>query len=233
MGQRFSIKRPKKNSFTWVLREQIQQTQQLNTTSFKWNETNLYTKGSKTRERKSYSEKYSNEKNHVTKKIIDSTKSLNSIRYDGRKCEIFDRSNVHSLSPVNVNAQNKSPSERSIYVTSVYSDNEINRRRRRRKSTKCGYNINNINDFLSKCSLQNPANIPVVMIFFIYQIIIKFFIRFYLMQPSCIKQDRLVKWKLLYPLGWSSIPCLKIKIGSIFKLRTMKRDTLIFMYACH
>lgn len=77
----------------------------------------------------------------------------------------YDRLNVRSLSQATLSVKNSNYSEPSIYVTSAQSDSGVNRRfrRRRKKSSKFGYNINNINDFLSKCSLQSPANIPVVL----------------------------------------------------------------------
>lgn len=60
---------------------------------------------------------------------------------------------------------NGSEANTAIYVTSAQSDSGVNRkyRRRRKKSAKFGYNINNINEFLAKCSLSNAANIPVVL----------------------------------------------------------------------
>lgn len=214
MGQNLSnVKRPK-ISLTWVLREQ-QQAQQ-STSTFKWNEKNLFRKTSKSHE-KLFSEKYvsdySNDNLHQDYfcKIngISNSSAGNSILHDETKLknndsnvdniEIpimtstlrnekmkrfhencfrqqqresidsncnYDGLNVRSLSQANLSIKNGTYSEPSIYVTSPQSECGFNRRYRRRRkksSSKFGYNIKNVNDFLSKCSLLHPANIPMVL----------------------------------------------------------------------
>lgn len=66
-----------------------------------------------------------------------------------------------SLSQANLSTY----SDPSIYITSAQSDTGalMKRRRRKKRSHRIGYNIKNVDEFLSKCSLSNPANIPVVL----------------------------------------------------------------------
>jgi hypothetical protein len=79
---------------------------------------------------------------------------------------LSDGIKVKSLSQANLTAKiSSNGSDAPLYVTSAQSDSGVNRRyrRRRKRSQKFGYNINNINEFLSKCTLNSPANIPVVL----------------------------------------------------------------------
>jgi hypothetical protein len=181
MGQNLSnVKRPKL-SLTWVLREQQQQQQQSPVP--KWSEKTLFKKASKSHE------KLFNEEDYRVKIMNDESKQTSnnnnnnvSRRHERMKrfhencCRQqqqqspdsnYDRLNVRSLSQANLSVKNVNnfTAEQALYVTSAQSDSGVNRRyrRRRKKCSKFGYNINNINDFLSKCSLQNPANIPVVL----------------------------------------------------------------------
>lgn len=185
MGQNVSLKRPK-ISLTWVLREQqqSQQQQQLQNPlkSYNWKEKDLFRKSSKSHE-KLFNEKDTNLKDNCgnTKKLSDDRKHQIDVRKNEKVKKIhenccrprespdnnYDRLNenikIKSLSQVNLAAKSNY-SEQSIYVTSAQSDSGIKKyRRRRKRSPKFGYNINNVNEFLSKCSLSNPANIPVVL----------------------------------------------------------------------
>ncbi|CAH1716354.1 unnamed protein product [Chironomus riparius] len=185
MGQNVSLKRPK-ISLTWVLREQQAQQETRNSIkSFNWNvksnEKVLFKKTSKSNE-KLFSEKYVSDNNlndfrntkkpNEEKKKDESRKSEKIKRFHETCCKqrnspdsnydrLTDCAKVKSLSQVNLTGK-----ESSIYVTSAQSDSGVNRRYkryRRKRSPKFGYNINNVNEFLSKCSLSNPANIPVVL----------------------------------------------------------------------
>ena len=185
MGQNVSLKRPK-ISLTWVLREQqAQQDTRNSIKSFNWNvkpnEKVLFKKTSKSNE-KLFSEKYVSDNNlndfrntkkpNEEKKKDESRKSEKIKRFHETCCKqrnspdsnydrLTDCAKIKSLSQVNLTGK-----ESSIYVTSAQSDSGVNRRYkryRRKRSPKFGYNINNVNEFLSKCSLSNPANIPVVL----------------------------------------------------------------------
>lgn len=71
-----------------------------------------------------------------------------------------------SLSQANLSTRsNATYSDPSIYITSAQSDTGalVKRRRRKKRAPRIGYNIKNVDEFLSKCSLSNPANIPVVL----------------------------------------------------------------------
>ena len=71
------------------------------------------------------------------------------------------------LSQSQVNLASKSVySEPSLYMSAQSDSGALvkrHRRRRRYRSPKFGYEIKNVDDFLSRCSLTNPANIPVVL----------------------------------------------------------------------
>ncbi|KAG5677735.1 hypothetical protein PVAND_007466 [Polypedilum vanderplanki] len=185
MGQNVSLKRPK-ISLTWVLREQAQPPNSIKT--FNWNvkpsEKTLFKKNSKSHE-KLFSEKLYSENNlndfRKAKKLNDDKKPNEPCKSEKIKkfrdncCRQRDSSDnydrlsdgikVKSLSQVNLNVKSGSTENAPIYVTSAQSDSGVNRRyrRRRKRSQKFGYNINNINEFLSSCSLNRPANIPVVL----------------------------------------------------------------------
>jgi len=183
-----SLRRPK-ISLTWVLREQNQsQSQQHKKSSIDWNGTaeKKFFKKTKSRE-KLFSEKYVNEgSNNLSSdfrgdaKLSDDSKLQTEYRKpkrfhedccssrqrqspDTQPSQINDCTKTKSLSQANLSSKN-TYSEPSIYVTSAQSDSGVKRHRRRRKKfTKFGYNIKNVNDFLSGCTLSNPANIPVVL----------------------------------------------------------------------
>jgi len=191
MGQNVSLKRPK-ISLTWVLREQqAQQDTRNSMKSFNWNvkpnnEKVLFKKTSKSNE-KLFSEKYVSDNNlndfrntkkpNEDKKKDESRKSEKIKRFHENCCKqrnspdsnydrLTDCAKVKSLSQVNLTGKGNYTEQSSIYVTSAQSDSGVNRRYkryRRKRSPKFGYNINNVNEFLSKCSLSNPANIPVVL----------------------------------------------------------------------
>jgi hypothetical protein len=87
---------------------------------------------------------------------------------DGVKIKSLSQANLaakNNSSSINNSNNNNNNYVESTYITSAQSDSGVNRRyrRRRKRSPKFGYNINNINEFLAKCSLSNPANIPVVL----------------------------------------------------------------------
>lgn len=156
------------------------------------NEKVLFKKTSKSNE-KLFSEKYVSDNNlndfrgntkkstttlnEDVKKKDESRKSEKIKRFHENCCKqrnspdsnydrLTDCAKVKSLSQVNLTGKSNYTEQSSIYVTSAQSDSGVNRRYkryRRKKSPKIGYNINNVNEFLSKCSLSNPANIPVVL----------------------------------------------------------------------
>lgn len=190
MGQNVSLRRPK-ISLTWVLREQQNQSQMQQKKSLEWNGTTTekiqFKKNAKPKE-KLFSEKYVNEKNLPTElrgsktsdernhqKFSELEKSERSKKFREKCCgkrqspessyDQLDGVKAKSLSQANLATKN-TYSEPSIYITSAQSDSGalVKRyRRRRKRSPKFGYNIRNVDEFLSRCSLINPANIPVVL----------------------------------------------------------------------
>lgn len=189
MGQNVSLRRPK-ISLTWVLREQQNQQHVPQKKAIDWNgnapEKILFKKGTKPKE-KLFSEKYvsennltdfrvtksSDEKNHP--KLTELAKVERTRKFREKCCgqrqspesnyDQLDGSKAKSLSQANLSSKN-TYSEPSIYITSAQSDSGalVKRyRRRRKRSPKFGYNIKNVDEFLSRCSLSNPANIPVVL----------------------------------------------------------------------
>lgn len=188
MGQNVSLRRPK-ISLTWVLREQQNQVQQIKPIDWKGNvaEKILFKKSSKPKETKLFSEKYVSENNltdfrgnpRVSEEKNVEVKSERAKKFREKCCgqqrqspetnydlvKPLDGSKSKSLSQANLSVKN-TYSEPSIYITSAQSDSGalVKRyRRRRKRSPKFGYNIKNVDEFLSKCSLSNPANIPVVL----------------------------------------------------------------------
>lgn len=185
MGQNVSLRRPK-ISLTWVLREQNQPQQKK---PIDWNgnvaEKILFKKSSKPKE-KLFSEKYVSENNltddfrgqkaneEKLKNVVETrTKKIREkccghrqspdSNYD--QVKTLGDSKPKSLSQANLSSKN-TYSEPSIYITSAQSDSGAlvkKYRRRRKRSPKFGYNIKNVDEFLSRCSLSNPANIPVVL----------------------------------------------------------------------
>jgi hypothetical protein len=184
MGQNVSLRRPK-ISLTWVLREQQNQPQQKKPIDWNGNvaEKILLKKSSKPKE-KLFSEKFVSENN-----LTDDFRSLKGneekIRnvVEARTKKIRERCCGQRQSPESnydqvklgdtrqksmsqVNLSKNTYSEPSIYITSAQSDSGAlvkKYRRRRKRSPKFGYNIKNVDEFLSRCSLSNPANIPVVL----------------------------------------------------------------------
>lgn len=150
----------------------------------------LFKKTSKSNE-KLFSEKYVSDNNNFNdfrntkkptdeKKMKDETRKGDKMKRFHENCcnkqrsspdsnydRLTDCAKIKSLSQVNLAAKNNTYTEQPpIYVTSAQSDSGVNRRYRRyrkKRLPKFGYNINNVNEFLSKCSLSNPANIPVVL----------------------------------------------------------------------
>lgn len=189
MGQNMSLRRPK-ISLTWVLREQQNQTlpQQKKPIDWKGNsaEKIIFKKSSKPKE-KLFNEKNVSENNltdfRETKpndeksiqKPTELCKNERTKKFREKCCgqrqspesnyDHIEVSRAKSLSQANLSTKN-TYSEQSIYITSAQSDSGalVKRyRRRRKRSPKFGYNIKNVDEFLSRCSLSNPANIPVVL----------------------------------------------------------------------
>lgn len=186
MGQNVSLRRPK-ISLTWVLREQQNQPQQKKPIDWNGNvaEKILFKKSSKPKE-KLFNEKYVSENNltdnfRAAKANEEKVKNVAETRTKKfrEKCcgqrqspeSNYDQvkplgdSKAKSMSQANLSIKN-TYSEPSIYITSAHSDSGAlvkKYRRRRKRSPKFGYNIKNVDEFLSKCSLNNPANIPVVL----------------------------------------------------------------------
>lgn len=187
MGQNVSLRRPK-ISLTWVLREQQNQPQQKKPIDWNGNvaEKILFKKSSKPKE-KLFSEKYVSENNltdnfraakvneEKAKNVVElRTKKLRDKCCGGQRqspdtnydqVNPLGESKLKSMSQANLSTKNNY-SEPSIYITSAQSDSGAlvkKYRRRRKRSPKFGYNIRNVDEFLSKCSLSNPANIPVVL----------------------------------------------------------------------
>jgi hypothetical protein len=131
--------------------------------SFNWNDVHLFRKKS---HEKLFSEKDENGLKLCNEKLQpshDRVKKFSENFCHQRKSPTesnYDRLHNKSMSQVNLSMNNHQP----LYIT-TQSDSGIKRgyRRRRKRSPKFGYNIKNVNDFLSKCSLNNPANIPVVL----------------------------------------------------------------------
>jgi hypothetical protein len=190
MGQAVSLRRPK-ISLTWVLREQQNQVnKQQKKPSLDWSgEKILFRRNSKPKE-KLFSEKFVSENNLTDfrgKKITekDEKKSQENISTSTPQIETKQRKTKerccghrHSpdydrLKPTDGGLKKRSLSQAnlstysdpSIYITSAQSDTGalMKRRRRKKRSQRIGYNIKNVDEFLSKCSLSNPANIPVVL----------------------------------------------------------------------
>lgn len=185
MGQNVSLRRPKL-SLTWVLREQQGQPQVPQKKPIDWNgsaaEKILFKKSSKPKE-KFFSEKYVTDdaltELRGTKLVDDKSQELIKVERTKKfreKCcgqrqspesnyDQLEGTKAKSLSQANLSTKN-TYSEPSIYITSAQSDSGAlvkKYRRRRKRSPKFGYNIKNVDEFLSKCSLSNPANIPVVL----------------------------------------------------------------------
>lgn len=184
MGQNVSLRRPK-ISLTWVLREQQNQTHVQQKKPLDWNgntaEKIVFKKSSKPKE-KLFSEKYVSENNLTDfrapklNEVKSSQPQVERTKKFRDKCcgqrqspdSNYDRieiSKARSSSQANLSVKN-TYSEPSIYITSAQSDSGalVKRyRRRRKRSPKFGYNIKNVDEFLSRCSLSNPANIPVVL----------------------------------------------------------------------
>jgi hypothetical protein len=187
MGQNVSLRRPK-ISLTWVLREQ-QQNQPQQKKAIDWNgnvaEKILFKKSSKPKE-KLFSEKYVSENNltddfrgaKVSEEKVKNVAESRTKKFREKCCgqrespdSNYDQmkglgdSKLKSMSQANLLTKN-TYSEPSIYITSAQSDSGAlvkKYRRRRKRSPKFGYNIKNVDEFLSRCSLSNPANIPVVL----------------------------------------------------------------------
>lgn len=178
MGQNVSLRRPK-ISLTWVLREQQNQSHLQQKKSLEWSgtatDTIQFKKNTKPKE-KLFSEKYANEKSLPDKnlqKLSEHGKSERTKKFRDKCCgqrqspesNQLDGSKAKSLSQANLSTRN-TYSEPPIYITTAQSDSGalVKRyRRRRKRSPKFGYNIKNVDEFLSRCSLINPANIPVVL----------------------------------------------------------------------
>lgn len=182
MGQHVSLGRPK-ISLTWVLRDQQNQSYQKR---IDWN-------GSKSREKLFNEKYVTNDSNRSTKLCEDEKKTNQNYRNETmprvnekirrrlhETCcrqqqnpndDGFDNLKIErkSLSQADLDLSSKNTySEPSIYIASAASDSGAlvkRHRRRRKKSPKqsFGYNIRNVDDFLSKCSLSSPANIPFVL----------------------------------------------------------------------
>ena len=184
MGQNVSLRRPK-ISLTWVLREQQNQPQQKKPIDWNGNvaEKILFKKSSKSKE-KLFSEKYVSENNltddfrglkgneEKDKFVVElRPKKIREKCCGQRQSPDYDQVKTlvdmrpKSMSQANLSSKN-TYSEPSIYITSAQSDSGAlvkKYRRRRKRSPKFGYNIKNVDEFLSRCSLNNPANIPVVL----------------------------------------------------------------------
>lgn len=184
MGQHVSLKRPK-ISLTWVLREQQGQPHVPQKKLVDWNGTTadklLLKKALKPKE-KLFSEKYVSERNlsefrddsKPNQKSQEPTKVDRAGRFREKCCRQrqgfegnYEGSKAKSSSQANLTSKN-SYLEPPIYITSAQSDSGalIKRYRRRRKRTTnfgYGYNIKNVDEFLSRCKLSSPANIPVVL----------------------------------------------------------------------
>ena len=185
MGQTMSLRRPK-ISLTWVLREQQNQAHPQQKKPIDWKgstaEKIISKKNAKPKE-KLFNEKYVSENNLTdfrgTKTNDEKNRSnqaeLHKKKFREKCCgqrqspdsnyDHLDGSRARSMSQANLSTKN-TYSEPSIYITSAQSDSGalVKRyRRRRKRSPKFGYNIKNVDEFLSRCSLSNPANIPVVL----------------------------------------------------------------------
>lgn len=185
MGQNVSLRRPK-ISLTWVLREQQGQTRVQQKKPLDWNgktaEKLLFKKTLKPRG-KLFSEKYVKENNltefrdepKINQKPQELSKTDRTKKFREKCCgqrhspesnyTELDGSKAKSLSHANLSSKN-AYSEPSIYITSAQSDTGAlvkRHRRRRKRSPKFGYNIRNVDEFLSRCTLIKPANIPVVL----------------------------------------------------------------------
>lgn len=186
MGQAVSLRRPK-ISLTWVLREQQNQVKQQKKPSLDWSsEKILFRRNSKPKE-KLFSEKYVSENNLTDfrgKKVEKDEKKSQSpdnsaVQVETKRktkercCGHRHSPDYDRLKPTDGGLKKRSLSQAnlstysdpSIYITSAQSDTGalMKRRRRKKRSQRIGYNIKNVDEFLSKCSLSAPANIPVVL----------------------------------------------------------------------
>lgn len=183
MGQNVSLRRPK-ISLTWVLREQQNSTIAQQKKAIDWNGSGSAEKKLFKHKEKLFSEKYVSENNltdfrgsklNIEKNVPELLKNDKTNKFREKCCgnrqspegnyDRIEGSKTRSLSQANLSTKN-TYSEPSIYITSAQSDSGalVKRyRRRRKRSPKFGYNIKNVDEFFSKCSLTNPANIPVVL----------------------------------------------------------------------
>lgn len=180
MGQSVSLRRPK-ISLTWVLREQQNQNVK---SQPDWNaEKILIRRASSKSKEKLFAEMKDNlaaelrAKERLLQEKSDSqvieVKRKTKERCCGhRHSPEYDRIGSdglkkRSLSQANLSTRSTATySDPSIYITSAQSDTGAlvkRRRRKKRAPPRVGYNIKNVDDFLSKCSLSSPANIPVVL----------------------------------------------------------------------
>lgn len=183
MGQNVSFRRPK-ISLTWVLREQQSQSQSQLKPPVDW----TLSKGIKNEDYKKLSEpkdnflieKYYTMNGFQAADHNNPPKNLQDVSKHKTPKKMRTKSNVQKLGPessyghldvaksqsqTNLSKRN-TYSEPSIYITSTQSESRAmvkKYRRTRKRPPKLGYNIKNVDEFLSKCSLSNPANIPVVL----------------------------------------------------------------------
>lgn len=134
MGQNLSLRRPR-ISLTWVLREQ-QQNLDVN---------------------KITTQEHNRPKHLFNENFAKSEKDNKIERYS--PAEVFNKRNKQ------IGELKTTYSEPSLNtaVDTVPRRHRHRKRKERSRSQKFGYEIRNVDDFLSKCSLSTPANIPVVL----------------------------------------------------------------------
>uniref|UniRef100_A0A1B0DBV3 SH3 domain-containing protein n=1 Tax=Phlebotomus papatasi TaxID=29031 RepID=A0A1B0DBV3_PHLPP len=152
MGQNVSLRRPR-ISLTWVLRDH--QAQSTNpSTEHRAGKHHQHRK--KSRGERLFSEKYAN-----------------GTECDRKMCAESDKTSVSGNSKSSLIASERLLEGGGLKNTrsepTLFAPTQTNRRhrhRKRRDRNRCprfGYEITNVDDFLSKCSLSSPGNIPVVL----------------------------------------------------------------------
>ncbi|CAD7080839.1 unnamed protein product [Hermetia illucens] len=176
MGQNLSLRRPR-ISLTWVLREQQQQSNSNETTGDKSNVDNKKVK-SKAKDEKLFNEKFVGnhnlqeyqEKREPSKELlfVCTPQKHNQFATEDRRISKLRYTTVQQRKSENIDELKSlkgTYSEPSLIAASEGNQRRHRHRKRRDRNRvqKFGYEIRNVDEFLSKCSLSSPGNIPVVL----------------------------------------------------------------------
>ncbi|GAB0092554.1 uncharacterized protein DMENIID0001_075560 [Sergentomyia squamirostris] len=156
MGQNLSLRRPR-ISLTWVLRDHHNQSSPASSSAGDPRPGKNQEIRKKSRSERLFNERYA----ESDRKIFPTESDRNSLSGNSKSSLIASERLHHDGGGGLKNTR----SEPTLFAPSQTTARR-HRHRKRRERNRCprfGYEITNVDDFLSKCSLSSPGNIPVVL----------------------------------------------------------------------